>query len=468
MSKSRKSDTARDLRPGRQAHSSLRSLLVCSLVGLFLFLLALVPHAFAFSNGQAASLVIGEPDLTTFSPGATSTGLVAPSAVTFDSGGNLWVADAGANRILEYKAPLATHEAASLVLGQPDFSSLASETTSTGLSAPNALAFDSGGNLWVVDSSNDRVVEYAAPFSTGEAASLVIGQPNFTSNSFATTTSTSLDSPNGVAFDSGGNLWVADLLNGRVLEFKMPFSTGEAASLVIGEPDFTTANDEVSRTGLNAPNSLAFDSGGNLWVVDGHRVLEYASPFSTGEAASLVIGQNTFTNSSTVTSPTGLDLPSALAFDSGHNLWVSDTGNNRVLEYGSPFSTGEAASLVIGQSNLTGSAPTTLFSPTSMGLNQPKGLAFDSSGNLWVADSAQGRVMRYGGTASTTSTTAATTGVTSVVSTATQSSSSSTTGGGGIPEFSAQVGLALLATAVIAISYVVARRGSRTGNRHPI
>ena len=407
--------------------------------------------------------MIGEPDFTAFSPGATSAGMVAPSAVAFDSGGNLWVADAGANRILEYGAPLTTHEAATLVIGQPDFRSLASETTSTGLNTPNAVTFDSGRNLWVVDSSNNRVVEYSAPFSTGEAASLVIGQSDFTSSAYSTTTPTSLNSPNGIAFDPAGNLWVADLLNGRVLEYKAPFSTGEPASLVIGEPNFTATNDEVSRTGLNAPNSLAFDSVGNLWVVDGHRVLEYASPFSTGEPASLVIGQNTFTNSSTATTPTGLDLPSGLAFDSGHNLWVSDTGNNRVLEYKTPFSTGQAAGLVMGQSNFTGNGSSPLFSPTSTGLNQPKGLTFDSGGSLWVADSAQGRVMRYGGAAAAVSTTAATTAKTSASPTSTQSSSSSATGGGGIPEFPAQLGFSLIVTVVVTASYVVARRGLRAG-----
>jgi len=379
-----------------------------TLLGVSLvFLLAFTPHAFAFSNGQPANLVIGQSGFTSFSPGATSTGFVSPYALAFDSSHNLWVADDAGNRVLEYKTPLSTHEAASVVIGQSSFTTLASATTSTGLNTPNALTFDSSGNLWVVDSSNDRVLEYKTPLSTGEAASLVIGQSSFTTNTFTTTTSTALNSPYGLTFDSSGNLWVADLLNGRVLEYATPFSNGEAATLVIGEPNFTTANDQVSKTGLNAPNALTFDSSGNLWVVDGHRVLEYATPFSTHEAASLVIGQNNFTNSSAVASSTGTDLPSALAFDSGNNLWVSDTGNNRVLEYKTPLSTGEAASLVIGQSNFTGSATTPVLNPTSTSLNQPKGLAFDSSGNLWVADWAGDRVLQYAGsgTATTTSTT---------------------------------------------------------------
>jgi sugar lactone lactonase YvrE len=373
-----------------------------------IFLLALSPRAFALSNGQAANLVIGEPSLTAFSPGALSTALVGPYAIAFDSSHDLWVADAGGDRVLEYKTPLSTDEAASLVIGQSNFTGLGSATTSTGLDTPNGLAFDSSGNLWVTDSSNNRVLEYKAPFTTGEAASLVLGQPDFTTSGDTVTNSSSLNSPYGLAFDPSGNLWVADLLNGRVLEYKAPFSNHEAASLVIGEPSFTAANDEVSKAGLNAPNSVAFDSSGNLWVADGHRVLEYAAPFSTHEAASMVIGQNNYVNSSTVTTPTGMNGPSGIAFDSSGNLWVSDRLNNRVLSYPKPFSTFEAASVVIGQPNFTSSAMPPVTEPTATSLSQPSGLAFDS-GNLWVVDGNEGRVLEYGGSVASTSTSKTTT-----------------------------------------------------------
>lgn len=334
--------------------------------------------------------------------------MVGPYAIAFDSSHDLWVADAGGDRVLEYKTPLSTDEAASLVIGQSNFTGLGSATTSTGLDTPNGLAFDSSGNLWVTDSSNNRVLEYKAPFTTGEAASLVLGQPDFTTSGDTVTNSSSLNSPYGLAFDPSGNLWVADLLNGRVLEYKAPFSNHEAASLVIGEPSFTAANDEVSKAGLNAPNSVAFDSSGNLWVADGHRVLEYAAPFSTHEAASMVIGQNNYVNSSTVTTPTGMNGPSGIAFDSSGNLWVSDRLNNRVLSYPKPFSTFEAASVVIGQPNFTSSAMPPVTEPTATSLSQPSGLAFDS-GNLWVVDGNEGRVLEYGGSVASTSTSKTTT-----------------------------------------------------------
>jgi sugar lactone lactonase YvrE len=455
------------------------------LSSLFAILLAFAPHAFAITNGQAATLVIGESSLTSFNPTVTQSGIVAPTALAFDSHGNLWVADQGSNRVLEYKAPLSNHEAASIVLGQSSFTSRDYTTSATTLNVPDGIAFDSSGNLWVADATNNRVVEYTAPFSNGEAASVAIGQKDFTSNGM-NTTATTLNQPEAVAFDSSGHLWVADALNSRVLEYTAPFSTGEAATLVIGEKDFVSANDEVSKAGMSTPSGIAFDSSGNMWVVDGIRVLEYHAPFTTHEAASLVIGQNTFTNSSTVTDATGLDLPNSVAFDSSGNLWVSDYGNSRVLEYAAPLSTGEAATGVLGQLNFTGGLNAPALRPTASSLNHPWGIAFDSSGNLWVSDYAGGRVLGYGAvsagsssasttSASTTSSTVAASTTSSVGATGTTSTtvapttsaattSSSTSSGGGVPAFPYQAAIATVFTVLLAATYLLVRRRMTLGN----
>lgn len=451
-----------------------------------LLALLFLPHAFALSNDQAAGIVIGESSLTAFNPGQSQTALVSPSAEAFDSSGNLWVVDEGSNRVLEYKAPLSTGEAASLVIGQTSFDGSAYATSATGLDAPQGIAFDPAGNLWIADAANNRILEYKLPFSNGEAASIVIGQQNFTANASATT-ATGLNQPEAIAFDSSGDLWVGDSLNDRVLEYKTPLSTGEAATLVIGEPNLNVANDEVSRAGMSTPSGLAFDSSGNLWVADGIRVLEYKTPFATHEAASVVIGQNTFTNSSIVVDSTGVYLPYDVAFDSDGNLWVSDSGNNRILEFTTPFSNGEVASTVIGQPNFTSMATTPVFSPTATGLNGPRGIVFDSSGNLWVADYGEARVLGYGssfpgaatssspttstsassppsgssGTISTTSSTttpssstSSVTTTTTVSSTTLTTTSSTSTHTGGVPVFPYQFGVAIAFTVVLAASFL--------------
>ncbi|HYB03415.1 MAG TPA: hypothetical protein VED17_03060, partial [Nitrososphaerales archaeon] len=118
----------------------------------------------------------------------------------------------------------------------------------------------------------------------------MIGQPSFTSNTAAATAS-GLSDPQGIAFDSSGNLWVSDATNGRILEFTAPLSMDEAASLVLGEPNFTTSADPCFDTSfinaacISLPEGLAFDSSGDLWVSDSsqNRILEFKAPFSNDE-----------------------------------------------------------------------------------------------------------------------------------------------------------------------------------------
>ncbi|HEV2138120.1 MAG TPA: NHL repeat-containing protein [Nitrososphaerales archaeon] len=228
-------------------------------------------------------------------------------------------------------------ESASLVIGQPDFTTstcVSSPPTKTGLCGSVWFTFDNAGNLWVADAGNNRVLRFKTPFSTLEAASMVIGQPDFTSGSCATTQN-GLCNPKGIAFDSSGNLWVGDRGNSRILEFKAPLSSGQGASLVLGQTSFTTSACSTTQSGLCNPIGIAFGPAGNVWISDGtnNRVLKFNAPFSNGELASRVIGQSDFTASTCATTQSGLCNPVDVGFDSSGNLWVSDLNNNRVLSY---------------------------------------------------------------------------------------------------------------------------------------
>jgi len=395
-------------------------------------------------------IVIGQPDFTTLTAGQPSspTAIGNPTAVAFDSKGDLWAVDTSNNRVLEYKPPFLTGEAASLVIGQTSLTGTGDSSPSGGLFGPTGLAFDPSGNLWVVDSGNNRVLEFKSPFSNGESASLVIGQPTF-GGYIGTTTEGGLNSPSYLAFDPSGNLWVTDQGNNRVLEFTSPFSTGQKASVVIGHANFTAFAPSSTTTAksLFEPVGIAFDSKGNLWVVDSgdHRILEYSAPFSIGDsAASMVIGQSSFT---TASSSTGLNAY-AIAFDSSGNLWVSD-GISGVTEYLAPLSTGETGSQVEGPKTVTGSG-----TPPGDKLLDPQGLAFDAANNLWVTDHDHGRVVVYGS---------------DVVLTTSSSSSSSTTasgGGGGVPEYPYQLASATIFTLLLVASYLLVRH--RSAPRGPV
>jgi sugar lactone lactonase YvrE len=395
---------------------------IIAIISLTLLLIP-VSNVFAFSNGQAATVAVGQGSFTTGTIALSASGLFAPRSSTFDSFGNLWVADQSNNRILKYAAPITTGEAASVVLGQGT-TCPACFTTGTanngGISAsslnqPFDLAFDSTGNLWVTDTFNNRILEYAGPansITTGEAATVVLGQGTTCPACFTTGTANnggisaiSLHFPDAISFDSTGNLWVTDASNSRVLEYAAPITTGEAATTVIGQALFTTNSFGTTATTLKTPIGITFDPVGNLWVSDNdnNRVTKYLAPITTGEAATVVLGQGTtcpacFTTGTANNggiSASSLFVPYSITSDSVGNLWVADYSNNRVLKYAAPITTGDAATTVLGQgaSFTTGISNNGGISASS--LSNPSGVTIESGGNLWIVDGSNHRVLKF-------------------------------------------------------------------------
>ena len=316
------------------------------------------------------------------------------------------VADTGNNRVLIYKYPITTYgQPANLVLGQPGFITNGAVASAIGMTAPGDVAEDNAGNLYVADTGNNRILQFVPPFTDGMAASLAFGQPsgvtNLTTNGFSDT-NTGLDRPIGLAFDHSGNLWVVDNLNNRIVEYVPPFTAGMAASVVIGQTGFGLNAPGTSQTTLREPAWIAFDGSGNLWVTDqdNNRVLEYSqASLATNAAAAVVIGQAGYGNGTVLgTNPANntLIVPCGIAFDHAGNLWVADAGNSRVLEFMPPFTpnltNSITASVALGQIDLNHN---NAVSPSQSGFSNPLGLDFDSRGNLAVADEANSRTMAF-------------------------------------------------------------------------
>jgi hypothetical protein len=201
---------------------------------------------------------------------------------------------------------------------------------------PARMALDSSGDLWIVDTVNNRVLEFTCTAAdscvNGNDAALVLGQSSFLTNTEGLS-ATGMYNPEGIAVDSAGNVWVADYTNSRVLEFKPPFSNGMAASLVLGQSSFTSNSPATTRTGMSWPTDV-IENSGNIWITEGknNRVLEFVPPFSNGMAASLVLGQSSFTTNSPATTRTGMWYPAGIIV-ANHNVWVAEANNNRVLEF---------------------------------------------------------------------------------------------------------------------------------------
>ncbi len=325
-----------------------------------------------FSTDESASVVLGQADFTSNAfPAIAANTFDFPISAAVDSSDNLYVADFDNCRVLQFKPPFTNNMSASVVIGEPDFVTKTCGISASTLRLAAALTFDGDGDLWVAEYGSSRIVEFVPPFSNGMSASLVIGQTSLTSTAgceqgLGAPTASTLCYLWGITFDASGNLWVADSYNHRVLEYMQPFSNGMAASLELGQPSGATAfttgtpnNGGISATSLGNPTQPSFDGDGDLWVTDlgNNRVLEYTPPFSNGMAATLELGQpsgaTAFTTGTASTSQSGLDYPYSISFDTQGNIQVVDSANSRVMIFDPPFSNGMNATTVIGQADFT-------------------------------------------------------------------------------------------------------------------
>ncbi|MEG3969333.1 Ig-like domain-containing protein, partial [Microcoleus sp. T2B6] len=269
-----------------------------------------------------------------------------PQGIFVDNQGRLWVADYNNHRVLRFDnaATKANGAAADGVLGQPNFTSTATATSSTGMNAPRSVFVDGAGRLWVADMANHRVLRFdnAATKANGAAADGVLGQSNLTTNSYSSTASANtLAAPTDIFVDSAGRLWVADKGNQRVLRFDNAATkaNGAAADGVLGQSNFTSKATATSQNGFNTPTWISGDAAGQLYVTDtsNKRVLIFgnAASLSNGASATNVLGQADFTSTVSATTDTNFTAVKDSFFDNDkQQLWVADL--NRVLRYSLP------------------------------------------------------------------------------------------------------------------------------------
>lgn len=208
----------------------------------------LLHQALPTSTTPLPDLVLGQEGFDTANGACTASGLQAPGAVSLAQG-KVVVADTFQHRVLIWNTVPTTNGApASLVLGQTSFTSCAGndpngDGTPDGTATASTLFFPEGvwtdgTRLAVADSSNNRVLIWNQfPTTNGQPADLVIGQPDFTSRT-AATTSSRMNSPTGLSA-TGQQLFVADTENSRVLLWNAwPTANGMPANTVLGQPDF--------------------------------------------------------------------------------------------------------------------------------------------------------------------------------------------------------------------------------------
>lgn len=155
------------------------------------------------------------------------------------------MADSDNNRVLEYDDPRISDATADLVLGQASMSSATCATSQTALCDPRSVAVDSTGTVYVADRDADRIVQYNSPRTTDASADRLFGQSTSTGSSCNAggLGPASLCSIRGVALDAVGNLYVADTSNNRVVVYLANNRPG--ASPLSLTPASPTTNDAL-------------------------------------------------------------------------------------------------------------------------------------------------------------------------------------------------------------------------------
>ena len=309
---------------------------------------------------------------------ATTLTMIAPTGVTQDSSGNVFIAEFGTDRIrkIDTSGKITT----AIGDGLPGFTGDGGPPNKVEMNQPTAVAVDSSGNLYFADSLNYRIRKLA-----GGSVNTIAGNGQVShSGDGLQGTFAQLNAPQGVAVDSAGNLYIADTANNVVRRV----DTKGVITNFAGNGSAGNGGDGGAATSaqLNTPEDLAVDSAGNVYIADSqnHKVRKVApngtistfagsgTPGSTGDGGAA--GSAT------------LNLPFGLAADAAGNVYITEFLGNRVRKVNpSGTITTVAGNGTAGYSGDGGSATTAM-------LSGPQDVAVDSAGNVYIADANNNRV----------------------------------------------------------------------------
>jgi trimeric autotransporter adhesin len=303
---------------------------------------------------------------------ATSAQLNGPRNVAVDSVGNLYIADDFNYRIRKVSNGVITTVAGNGVQG---FSGDNGPATSAQLGFyTGGVAVDSLGNLYIADNFNNRIRKVSNGVITTVAGN---GSSGFSGDN-GPATSAQLSGPVGIALDSAGNLYIADSNNNRIRKVSNGVITTVAGN---GSPGFSGDNGPATSAQLRSPAGIALDSAGNLYIADSNnnRIREVSNGVITTVAGNGTAG---FSGDNGPATGAGFD-PSDVAVDSAGNMYVADAFNNRIRE----VSNGVITTIAGGGTTFGDNGPA-----TSAQLSLPVGVAVDSAGNVYIADSTNNRI----------------------------------------------------------------------------
>jgi len=320
---------------------------------------------------------------------ATIANLWQPSAVTLDGAGNMYIADSAHNRIRKVSAPVppATVGIISTIAGSGDsgYAGDGQAAISAKLSAPDGVALDGAGNLYIADTGNN-VVRMVTP-STGIITTVAgTGNGGYAGDGQAATAA-ELNQPWGVTVDAGGNLYIADTFNQRVRRVDLVTGTittvagnGLPSPKGNGKGTYSGDGGKATLAGLSLPYALAIDLAGNMYIADSdnNRVRKVdTSGIVTTYAGS---ANNGYKGDGDAATSAWLHLPTGVALDAAGNLYIADTQNAAIRKVNA--ATGIISTLAVNGLGTTLNqgvlGPVILYAPI--------GLFVDGAGNVYLSD----------------------------------------------------------------------------------
>ena len=219
---------------------------------------------------------------------------------------------------------------------------------------------EANGLIYGSDRSNNRIIKYS--MNETDVVLATYGGTD-TSQVTSTPTNSTLFQPSRLVLDCMSNLWVCDSGNHRVLRYS---NSTIGADLVLGQPSFSTriAGDALSLINFNNPRGMAFNNDcTKFWVADSnYRILQFTSPFSSGQKADSYFGGTMGCSESMI------GLPYDIAYDTDNNtLWIADYCNNRVLagNPATPSPSSELTTSISQTASLTTTPSTSALATTS-------------------------------------------------------------------------------------------------------
>lgn len=350
----------------------MKTLFFCFVSALWLVATSQVySQAFSFST-LAGSASIGSADGT----GAAAR-FSGPSGVAADSQGNIYVTDSGNNTIRKI-TPAGT---VTTIAGQTGVKGSADGTgTNASFNLPTGIAVDTNGNLYVADEFNDTIRKIT-PTGPNWVVSTLAGQVTNAGLIDAMGTNAQFATPTGVAVDSAGNVYVADVANDVIREI----SPAGLVSTIAGQPHHPGSSDGTNNGAqFYMPFGITLDATTNLYVTDGiNETVRKLIPTGTNWVVSTIAGQVLVSGSNDGTGTNAqFNGPAGIVVSGGNTLYVADDNSHTIRKLaltGTNWTVSTFAGLAGVYGDTDGATNDARF-------HSPIGVTVDDIGNVYVAD----------------------------------------------------------------------------------